>query len=58
VVPASAPRALADQIPGARLIVLDEAGHLLPQRHAHQLSTAILAAAGVETSGATTSPVG
>ncbi len=49
VVPVSAPQALADQIPGADLIVLDGAGHLLPQRHARRLSATILSAAGVET---------
>ena len=48
VVPTSAPRALARQIPGARLIVLDGAGHLLPQRHAGRMSATILAATGVE----------
>jgi pimeloyl-ACP methyl ester carboxylesterase len=48
VVPASAPRALARQIPGAHLVVLDGAGHLLPQRHARRLSATILSATGVE----------
>jgi pimeloyl-ACP methyl ester carboxylesterase len=46
VVPRAAPRALANQIPGARLVVLEGAGHLLPQLHAHQLAEAI--ASGVQ----------
>ncbi len=49
VVPVSAPQALAHQIPGTVLIMLDGAGHLLSQRHARRLSATILSAAGVET---------
>jgi pimeloyl-ACP methyl ester carboxylesterase len=41
VIPAAAPRRLADQIPGARLVVLERAGHLLPQMHARRVSEAI-----------------
>ncbi len=48
VVPVSAPRALVRQIPGARLVVLEGAGHLLPQRHARRLSATIRSAAGLE----------
>jgi pimeloyl-ACP methyl ester carboxylesterase len=41
VVPAVAARALAAEIPGARLVVLPRAGHLLPQMHAAQLAEII-----------------
>ncbi|MGB9185083.1 MAG: alpha/beta hydrolase [Solirubrobacteraceae bacterium] len=41
VIPAAAPRRLADQIPGARLVVLERAGHLLPQLHARQVTEVI-----------------
>ncbi|MGH2868032.1 MAG: alpha/beta hydrolase [Solirubrobacteraceae bacterium] len=41
VIPAAAPRRLADQIPGARLVVLERAGHLLPQLHARRVTEAI-----------------
>jgi pimeloyl-ACP methyl ester carboxylesterase len=41
VVPRAAPRRLADQIPGARLVVLERAGHMLPQRHARQVTETI-----------------
>ena len=41
VVPAAAPRLLADQIPDARLVVLERAGHLLPQLHARRLTETI-----------------
>ena len=41
IVPPAAPRALAGQIPGARLVVLPNAGHLLPQRHAGRLADVI-----------------
>jgi pimeloyl-ACP methyl ester carboxylesterase len=44
VVPLRAARELSAQIPGARLIVSDEAGHLLPQREPQLISDAILAA--------------
>jgi pimeloyl-ACP methyl ester carboxylesterase len=46
VVPATAARALATQIPGAQLVLLPRAGHLLPQLHAAQLAE-IIAGAGV-----------
>jgi len=41
VVPAGAPRALAAQIRDARLVVLEGAGHLLPQLHARRVAEAI-----------------
>ena len=41
VVPAAAPRRLADQIAGARLVVLERAGHLLPQLHARRVTETI-----------------
>lgn len=41
VVPAPAPRALAAQIPRARLVVLERVGHLLPQLCAGQVADAI-----------------
>ena len=41
VVPAAAARALAKQIPGARLRLLPRAGHLLPQLHAAELAEII-----------------
>ncbi len=44
VVPPRAARALSGQIPGARLIVAEHAGHLLPQRDPQLLADAILAA--------------
>jgi len=44
IVPAQAPRALADQIPGARLVVLDRVGHLLPQLSAPRVAEAIRSA--------------
>lgn len=37
VVPAGSPRRLADQIPGAELIVLPGAGHLIPQQQTAEL---------------------
>lgn len=43
VVPARAPRALAEQIRGARLVVLARAGHLLPQLSARAVAEAIRA---------------
>lgn len=46
VVPPAAPRVLARQIPGAELIVLPRAGHLLPQLHARELARTILVAQG------------
>ena len=45
VVPTQAPRALAGQIAGAQLVVLERAGHLLPQRHAGSLAATIVTAA-------------
>lgn len=48
VVPAAAPRQLADQIPGARLVVLAQAGHLLPQRQARRLTETIELALAAE----------
>lgn len=42
IVPARAPRKLAEQIPGARLLVSEHAGHLLPQRDPQLLADAIL----------------
>jgi pimeloyl-ACP methyl ester carboxylesterase len=44
IVPPAAPRTLANQIEGARLMVMDRAGHLLPQLHARRLGQAILLA--------------
>lgn len=41
VVPAAAARALARQIPGAQLVLLERAGHLLPHRHADRLAEII-----------------
>jgi pimeloyl-ACP methyl ester carboxylesterase len=41
IVPRAAPQALATQIPGARLVVLEGAGHLLPQLHADRVADAI-----------------
>jgi pimeloyl-ACP methyl ester carboxylesterase len=50
VVPAAAPPRLSDQIPDARLVVLERAGHLLPQLHARRLTETIeLALAAGET---------
>lgn len=42
VVPPAATRALAAQIPGARLLLLGRAGHLLPHLHAERLSELIV----------------
>lgn len=44
IVPTAAPRALAGQIPGATLVELAGAGHLLPQLHAQQLVDAVMLA--------------
>ena len=41
VVPATAARALTTQIPGAQLVLLPRAGHLLPQLHAARLADII-----------------
>lgn len=41
IVPATANRALADQIPGAELVLMRRAGHLLPHRHADRLAEVI-----------------
>ncbi|MEO6859589.1 MAG: alpha/beta hydrolase [Solirubrobacteraceae bacterium] len=49
IVPAAAPRTLAGQIAGARLIELDGAGHLLPQLHAQQLVDAVMLALAATT---------
>jgi pimeloyl-ACP methyl ester carboxylesterase len=46
IVPARAAQMLAGQIPGARLLVSEHAGHLLPQRDPQLLADAILAALG------------
>jgi pimeloyl-ACP methyl ester carboxylesterase len=43
VVAASSSRQLVEQIPGARLVELAGAGHLLPQRHAERLAEVIRA---------------
>ncbi len=42
VVPPAAPRRLAEQIAGARLVVLERAGHLLPQLHPQRVADEIL----------------
>jgi pimeloyl-ACP methyl ester carboxylesterase len=44
-VPPSAARVLATQIPGAELVVIEGAGHLLPHLHAGRLAELIIAAA-------------
>jgi pimeloyl-ACP methyl ester carboxylesterase len=44
IVPPGAPRALAAQIPGATLVQLSNAGHLLPQLHAQRLVDAVMLA--------------
>jgi 3-oxoadipate enol-lactonase len=44
IVPTSAAELLAQQIPGAELILLRRAGHLLPHRHADRLAEIILRA--------------
>jgi pimeloyl-ACP methyl ester carboxylesterase len=44
VVPRAAPRRLAEQIPGARLVVLERAGHLLPQLHPRRVADALVMA--------------
>ncbi len=44
IVPLSSARLLADQIEGARLVVLPKAGHLLPARRPKQLADAIVSA--------------
>jgi pimeloyl-ACP methyl ester carboxylesterase len=44
IVPPAGPRTLAKQIGGARLVVLERAGHLLPQLHARRLAETILLA--------------
>lgn len=41
IVPAAAARALATQIPGAELVLLAGAGHLLPHRHGERLAAII-----------------
>jgi pimeloyl-ACP methyl ester carboxylesterase len=46
IVPVHAARRLAGQIPGAELVLLPGAGHLLPQRHPQRLAEVILAARG------------
>jgi pimeloyl-ACP methyl ester carboxylesterase len=45
VVPIESARLLATQIPGAELVVIPRASHLLPQQHAGQVADAIAAAA-------------
>jgi pimeloyl-ACP methyl ester carboxylesterase len=42
VVPARAVKTLAAQIPGAQLVLLPRAGHLLPHLHAEQLARVVL----------------
>jgi pimeloyl-ACP methyl ester carboxylesterase len=44
IVSPGAARRLADQIPGARLVQLGNAGHLLPQLHAQRLVDAVMLA--------------
>ncbi len=44
IVPLAAARTLAGQIPGARLVVIPDAGHLLPQLRPDQLADAIVVA--------------
>jgi pimeloyl-ACP methyl ester carboxylesterase len=44
IVPMRAASELSDQIPDARLVIADDAGHLLPQRRPQLLTDAILAA--------------
>jgi pimeloyl-ACP methyl ester carboxylesterase len=44
IVPVRASRRLSEQIPGARLIICQTAGHLLPQRAPQVIADAILAA--------------
>lgn len=44
IVPTQAARELAEQIPGAQLLVSEHAGHMLPQRDPQLLADAILAA--------------
>ncbi len=51
IVPPAAPRALAGQIAGARLLELRGAGHLLPQRHAQQVAEAVMRALEATASG-------
>jgi pimeloyl-ACP methyl ester carboxylesterase len=41
IVPTAAAELLAQQIPGARLVLLRRAGHLLPHRHADKLAEII-----------------
>lgn len=50
IVPPEAPRRLARQIRGARLVQLNGAGHLLPQLHAQRLADTVLAAQSAVTS--------
>jgi pimeloyl-ACP methyl ester carboxylesterase len=44
IVPVAASRRLARQIPGAELVLVERAGHLLPLRHGERLAELILAA--------------
>lgn len=44
IVPSAAAHALARQIAGAQLVVLERAGHLVPQLHARRLADAIVVA--------------
>jgi pimeloyl-ACP methyl ester carboxylesterase len=46
VVPAASARTLATQIPGAQLVPLRHAGHLLPLQHAERLAEIILGTGG------------
>lgn len=45
IVPIAAARRLATQIPGAELVVLERASHLLPQQHAGRVAVVIAAVA-------------
>jgi pimeloyl-ACP methyl ester carboxylesterase len=43
IVPVSSVRRLAGQVGGSELVLLDRAGHLVPQRHAQELAEVIVA---------------
>ena len=49
IIPPPSTRALADQIPGAELRVVEGAGHLLPQTRAAVVAAAVDAARGMDT---------
>lgn len=46
IVPVRAARTLAEQIPGAELVLLPGAGHLLPQRHGARLAEVVVEVGG------------